>query len=64
MLIYFIDNVKISDFGMATLFRHNGKERMLDQICGSFPYMAPEVLQKQPHRAEPIDLYAHFFCIN
>ena len=56
MLICFIDNVKISDFGMATLFRHNGKERMLDQICGSFPYMAPEVLQKQPHRAEPIDL--------
>ncbi|XP_018575230.1 serine/threonine-protein kinase grp [Anoplophora glabripennis] len=49
--------LKISDFGMATLFRYKGKERLLDKKCGTKPYLAPEVLQK-PYRAQPSDLWS------
>ncbi|CAG9113595.1 unnamed protein product [Plutella xylostella] len=54
------DNVKISDFGMATLFRHGGKERLLSRVCGTLPYAAPEVLAaaERPYRAAPADLWA------
>ena len=33
------DNLKISDFGMATVFRYQGKERLLDKRCGTLPYI-------------------------
>ena len=39
--------LKISDFGMATVFRHNGRERLLDTRCGTLPYVAPEVLSQK-----------------
>lgn len=51
-----LDNLKISDFGLSTMFRHRGKKRLLDTQCGSFPYMAPEVLSGVQHQAEPIDM--------
>lgn len=51
------DHLKITDFGMATLFRHNGKERELDRRCGTKPYMAPEVLLR-PYSAEPADIWS------
>ncbi|KAH8255363.1 hypothetical protein KR038_001666 [Drosophila bunnanda] len=51
------DNVKISDFGMATMFRCKGKERLLDKRCGTLPYVAPEVLQKSYH-AQPADIWS------
>lgn len=41
---------------MATLFRHKGKERLLNQICGSIPYIAPEVFNNEPHYAQPLDM--------
>lgn len=28
---------------MATIFKHDGKERVLDTQCGTAPYAAPEV---------------------
>lgn len=37
------DNLKISDFGLATLFRNRGQERKLFKRCGTVPYTAPEV---------------------
>jgi hypothetical protein len=40
------DNLKMSDFGMATVFRHQGKERLLERRCGTLPYIAPEILVK------------------
>lgn len=40
----FLDNLKISDFGFATLYRNKFKERFLDTKCGSLPYIAPDVL--------------------
>ncbi|XP_057670877.1 serine/threonine-protein kinase grp [Diorhabda carinulata] len=49
--------LKISDFGMATLFRFKGKERLLDKKCGTKPYLAPEVL-KRPYRAQPADIWS------
>ncbi|RZB39965.1 Pkinase and/or Kinase-like domain containing protein [Asbolus verrucosus] len=49
--------LKISDFGMATLFRCKGKERLLDRKCGTKPYCAPEVFVK-PYRAQPADLWS------
>lgn len=38
-------NLKIADFGLATLFRHNGKTKMSKAVVGSPPYMAPEVVE-------------------
>ncbi len=36
-------NIKICDFGLAALFRYNGRTRVLSTACGSPPYAAPEV---------------------
>lgn len=49
--------LKISDFGMATIFRLKGKERKLDKKCGTKPYLAPEVL-KRPYLARPSDIWS------
>lgn len=51
------DNIKISDFGMATMFRLKGKERLLDKRCGTLPYVAPEVLTR-PYSATPADIWS------
>ena len=51
------DNLKISDFGMATIFRHHGQERLLDKRCGTLPYIAPEVLCRK-YAAEPADIWS------
>lgn len=51
------DTIKITDFGMATLYRHGGRERRLNRRCGTRPYMAPEVLQDQEYLAQPSDLW-------
>lgn len=37
-------NLKIADFGLATLFQHNGKTKLSTTMCGSPPYIAPEVI--------------------
>ena len=36
-------NLKVGDFGLAAYFEHQGKTRLLSNICGSPPYVAPEV---------------------
>lgn len=36
-------NLKIADFGTATLFKKSGENRMLTSKCGTTMYMAPEV---------------------
>lgn len=51
------DNVKISDFGMATMFRMKGRERQLTTKCGTLPYVAPEVLV-EPYFAAPADIWS------
>jgi serine/threonine-protein kinase Chk1 len=37
-------NLKIADFGLATLFRHNGVDRTCTSVVGSLPYIAPEIV--------------------
>lgn len=37
-------DLKLADFGMATLFEYGGKRKMAVTLCGSPPYVAPEVL--------------------
>uniref|UniRef100_A0A915J9Z8 non-specific serine/threonine protein kinase n=1 Tax=Romanomermis culicivorax TaxID=13658 RepID=A0A915J9Z8_ROMCU len=51
------DVLKISDFGMATIFRFKGEERLLTKRCGTLPYVAPEVLAQEMYRAEPADIW-------
>ena len=52
------DNLKITDFGLATCFRHQGKERTLETCCGTAPYVAPEVIAKKPYKAQPMDIWS------
>ena len=37
-------NLKIADFGLATLFEYNGQTKLSTTMCGSPPYIAPEVI--------------------
>ena len=50
--------MKLSDFGMATVFRHKGKERPLERRCGTLPYIAPEILIRPTYNAEPADIWS------
>ncbi|XP_045070779.1 LOW QUALITY PROTEIN: serine/threonine-protein kinase Chk1-like [Coregonus clupeaformis] len=52
------DNLKLSDFGLATMFRHRGRERRLNRLCGTLPYVAPELLSKLEFSAQPADVWA------
>lgn len=36
--------LKIADFGLATLFEYQGKQKLSSTMCGSPPYIAPEVI--------------------
>ena len=37
-------NLKIADFGLATLFEYQGQTKLSTTMCGSPPYIAPEVI--------------------
>ena len=37
-------DLKVADFGMATLFSHEGNKKLNTTMCGSPPYIAPEVI--------------------
>ena len=39
-----LGELKLADFGLAALFSYNGQERLTTAICGSPPYVAPEVV--------------------
>ncbi|GAA6061071.1 hypothetical protein JCM10212_000114 [Sporobolomyces blumeae] len=51
-------NLKISDFGLATVFKYKGQERLLKDRCGSPPYAAPELAHTAPYAAEPVDVWS------
>jgi serine/threonine-protein kinase Chk1 len=42
--------LKVSDFGLAAVWhiQASGKTRQLTDVCGSLPYIAPEVRFKVP----------------
>ncbi|XP_067909917.1 serine/threonine-protein kinase Chk1 [Heterodontus francisci] len=52
------DNLKLSDFGLATVYRHNSRERLLNKMCGTLPYVAPELLKRKEFHAEPVDIWS------
>ncbi|KAG0338523.1 hypothetical protein BG000_003813 [Podila horticola] len=52
-----IGTLKISDFGLATVFRHGGRTRPLETPCGSAPYVAPEVLQEE-YCGDMVDIWS------
>ncbi|GAA5961762.1 hypothetical protein JCM3765_004062 [Sporobolomyces pararoseus] len=51
-------NLKVSDFGLATVFKYKGQERLLKDRCGSPPYAAPELAHPAPYAAEPVDVWS------
>ena len=55
-------NLKIADFGLATLFAWHGETRLNTTSCGSPPYTAPEVLRCQElgqgYRADCVDIWS------
>lgn len=54
----FLDNLKLTDFGLATMFRFKGRERLLCRFCGTLPYVAPELLCQKEYKAQPADIWA------
>lgn len=44
MLLTADGNLKIADFGLATLFEYKGVTKLSSTFCGSPPYIAPEVI--------------------
>ncbi|KAG0143372.1 hypothetical protein CROQUDRAFT_48921 [Cronartium quercuum f. sp. fusiforme G11] len=51
-------NLLISDFGLCSVYKHSGKERMLTEICGSAPYAAPELAFGRPYHGPAIDMWS------
>ncbi|KAI5865841.1 Pkinase-domain-containing protein [Durotheca rogersii] len=62
-------NLKLADFGMATMFEYKGQRKLSATMCGSPPYVAPEVLacgrgEKKPatevskYSAELVDIWS------
>lgn len=51
-------DLKLADFGLAVLYGHNGQRKPCQTVCGSPPYMAPEVVPKDGftgRRTEPYE---------
>ena len=51
-------DLKLADFGLAVLFAHNGQTKPCQTVCGSPPYMAPEVVPKNGLVGKKTDPYA------
>ncbi|KAI9657564.1 MAG: Chk1 protein kinase [Alyxoria varia] len=50
-------DLKLADFGLAVLFAHNGQTKPCQTVCGSPPYMAPEVVPKDGFTGKKTDPY-------
>lgn len=50
-------NLKIADFGLACLYQHKGVIRTSNTLCGSPPYVAPEVADG-PYRGDFVDIWS------
>lgn len=40
------------------MFRFKGRERRLNRLCGTLPYVAPELLSQTEYRAQSADIWA------
>lgn len=52
-------NLKIADFGLATLFEYKGEKKLCRTSCGSPPYTAPEVVNCDSRLAKKLDQGYH-----
>ncbi|KAF7725812.1 serine/threonine-protein kinase HAL4/sat4 [Apophysomyces ossiformis] len=52
--------LKISDFGVADVFHEKwqGHQRLSDGLCGSTPYIAPEVFERKGYWAAKADVWS------
>ncbi|TPX35529.1 hypothetical protein SmJEL517_g02132 [Synchytrium microbalum] len=50
-------NLKISDFGLATIFYANGNRRTLNTPCGTPPYVAPEI-HSGSYQGDEVDIWS------
>lgn len=49
-------DLKLSDFGLAALYKKDGKLRLCNTVCGSPPYIAPEIVSgRRSKRADVLD---------
>ncbi|KAK6340244.1 Chk1 protein kinase [Orbilia blumenaviensis] len=51
-------NLKIADFGFATLFKHKGQVKKSTQLVGSPPYVAPEVSGGKGYVGDQVDVWS------
>lgn len=51
-------NIKITDFGLATVFCHQGRERKLHRKCGTAPYVAPEIFRDDFYNGNLTDYWS------
>ena len=47
-------DLKLSDFGLAALFKKDGNLRMCNTVCGSPPYIAPEIVSGLRSKREDV----------
>lgn len=53
-------DLKLSDFGLAALFKKDGQLRTCNTVCGSPPYIAPEIVSgRRSKRADVLDVGYH-----
>ncbi|KDN36029.1 hypothetical protein RSAG8_11115, partial [Rhizoctonia solani AG-8 WAC10335] len=57
LLLNLEGRLKISDFGLCSVFKYKERTRMLSERCGSLPYVAPELSTNEPYAAEPVDIW-------
>lgn len=51
MLLSIDGDLKLSDFGLAALFQNSGRKRLCNSVCGSPPYIAPEIVSGKKTKA-------------
>ena len=58
MLLDVDGQLRLADFGEATLFRHGVREQFMMNVRGTETYMAPEILSQDAYRAPAADIWA------